>query len=160
ATICGCSPGDIVRVAELLARNSGRERTSAMVYALGWTQHSTGVQMIRAASIIQLLLGNIGRPGGGIMSMRVHCTIHGSIDIPTLYHILPGYVPQPSAVIEHVNLKQYLEHGRGFPRTINNRTAGFWREEGLLGYWANLPRFMVSLLKAWYGEAAKPENEF
>jgi len=72
AEVCGCRPEDVVKVAELLCRNSGRDRTSAMVYALGWTQHTTGVQMIRAASIIQLLLGNIGRPGGGIMAMRGH----------------------------------------------------------------------------------------
>ena len=73
--ICGCTAQQVVRVAELLCANSGRERTSAIVYALGWTQHTTGVQMIRTAGILQLLLGNIGRPGGGIMAMRGHSTI-------------------------------------------------------------------------------------
>src|SRR5205085_7119410 len=71
--ICGCKPEEMIRVAELLCQNSGRERTSAIVYALGWTQHSTGPQIIRAAGILQLLLGNIGRPGGMIMAMRGHC---------------------------------------------------------------------------------------
>ena len=77
------------------ARNSGRERTAAFVYAVGWTQHTVGVQYIRAASIMQLLLGNIGRPGGGVMALRGHATIQGSTDIPTLYNILPGYIPMP-----------------------------------------------------------------
>src|SRR5881409_4446746 len=88
--VCGCTPEELVRVAELLCANSGRERTSAIVYALGWTQHTTGVQMIRTAGILQLLLGNIGRPGGGIMAMRGHSSIQGSTDVPTLYDLLPG----------------------------------------------------------------------
>ncbi len=160
AAICGCAPRDIIRVAELLTRNSGRERTSAIVYALGWTQHSTGVQTIRAGSILQLLLGNIGRPGGGIMAMRGHCSIQGSTDIPTLYDLLPGYIPQPSAVPKHATLNSYLESGHGFPASMENSAAGFWQEEALSGYWFHLPAFMVSLLKAWYGESASAENEF
>ena len=95
--VCGCTPEELVRVAELLCANSGRERTSAIVYAVGWTQHTTGVQMIRTAGILQLLLGNMGRPGGGIMAMRGHSTIQGSTDVPTLYDLLPGYLPQPAA---------------------------------------------------------------
>ena len=85
ASICGCRVEDFLRVAKTLCENSGRERTSAIVYAVGWTQHTTGVQMIRAAGIVQLLLGNMGRPGGGIMAMRGHAGIQGSTDIPTLY---------------------------------------------------------------------------
>ena len=79
--VCGCTPEELIRVAELLCANSGRERTSAIVYALGWTQHTTGVQMIRTAGILQLLLGNMGRPGGGIMAMRGHST-HPGLDRP------------------------------------------------------------------------------
>ena len=97
AEICGCTPEQIVQVAEMLCDNSGRERTSAICYAVGWTQHTTGVQIIRAASILQLLLGNMGRPGGGIMALRGHASIQGSTDIPTLYDLLPGYLPQPTA---------------------------------------------------------------
>src|ERR671936_1857986 len=97
ASVCGCTPCEVVRVAELLCANSGRERTSALVYAVGWTQHTTGVQIIRTAGILQLLLGNIGRPGGGIMAMRGHSSIQGSTDVPTLYDLLPGYLPQPTA---------------------------------------------------------------
>jgi formate dehydrogenase major subunit len=141
--VCGCTPEELVRVAELLCANSGRERTSVIVYALGWTQHTTGVQMIRTAGILQLLLGNMGRPGGGIMAMRGHSTIQGSTDLATLYDVLPGYLPQPAADVEHETLDSYVEH-EGLPT----------------GYWANFRKFIVSLLKAWYGAAATPDNHF
>lgn len=143
AGVCGCSPDQVVCVAELLAANSGRERTSTIVYAVGWTHHTTGVQIIRAAGILQLLLGNMGRPGGGIMAMRGHSSIQGSTDVATLYDLLPGYLPQPTTDAEHATLRGYL-HKETMPG----------------GYWANLPAFAVSLLKAWYGDAATPENEF
>src|SRR5205085_12499553 len=97
ADTCGCSVEDFVHVCDALARNSGRERTSAICYAVGWTQHTVGVQYIRTAAIIQQLLGNIGRPGGGIMALRGHASIQGSTDIPTLYNLLPGYLPMPKA---------------------------------------------------------------
>ena len=87
---CGVSREQFLEVCEALCDNSGRERTSAICYAVGWTQHTVGVQYIRTASIIQLLLGNIGRPGGGIMALRGHASIQGSTDIPTLYDILPA----------------------------------------------------------------------
>ena len=88
--ICGVTPERFLKVAETLCNNSGRERTSAFCYAVGWTQHSVGAQYIRTAAIVQLLLGNIGRPGGGIMALRGHASIQGSTDIPTLYDMLPG----------------------------------------------------------------------
>ncbi|MHB8384198.1 MAG: molybdopterin dinucleotide binding domain-containing protein, partial [Candidatus Binataceae bacterium] len=116
--------------------------------------------MIRAAGILQLLLGNIGRPGGGIMAMRGHCSIQGSTDIPTLYDLLPGYIPQPAAVPEHSSLNSYLKNGHGFGAAMANSAAGFWQEEAITGYWSKLPAFMVSLLKAWYGNAASADNEF
>jgi formate dehydrogenase major subunit len=141
--VCGCAPDELVRVAELLCANSGRERTSAVVYALGWTQHTTGVQMIRTAAILQLLLGNMGRPGGGIMAMRGHSTIQGSTDLATLYDSLPGYLPQPCADEIHERLDSYVEQ-EGQPT----------------GYWVNFRKFVVSLLKAWYGDGATPENDF
>ena len=78
-------------------RNSGRERTTAFVYSVGWTQRTVGVQYIRTGAILQLLLGNMGRPGGGIMALRGHASIQGSTDIPTLYNLLPGYLPMPNA---------------------------------------------------------------
>ncbi len=143
AQVCGCTEEQFVQVAELLCANSGREFTTAIVYAVGWTQHTTGVQIIRAAGILQLLLGNIGRPGGGIMAMRGHASIQGSTDIPTLYDLLPGYLPQPIAEKHHEALDDYVEY------------------EGLQhGYWANFRKFIVSMLKAWYGDAATADNDF
>jgi formate dehydrogenase major subunit len=141
--VCGCPAEEVVRVAELLCDNSGRDRTSAIVYAVGWTQHSTGVQIIRTAGILQLLLGNMGRPGGGIMAMRGHASIQGSTDVPTLYDLLPGYLPQPAAGTRHQTLDSYVEH-EGLPT----------------GYWGNFRKFIVSLLKAYYGDAATADNDY
>ena len=93
--VCGTPKEAFLKVAETICENSGRERTTALCYAVGWTQHSKGVQIIRTAAILQLLLGNMGRPGGGIMALRGHATIQGSTDIATLYNILPGYLPMP-----------------------------------------------------------------
>ncbi len=84
-----------LKVAETFCNASGPEKTGAICYAVGWTQHSKGVQIIRSAAILQMLLGNIGRPGGGILALRGHASIQGSTDIPTLYDILPGYLPMP-----------------------------------------------------------------
>src|SRR5689334_4358756 len=98
--ICGCPQELFLRVAKALCDNSGRDRTSAFCYAVGWTQHSVGVQYNRTAAIIQLLLGNIGRPVGGIMALRGHASIQGSTDIPTLYNLLPGYIPMPHADVQ------------------------------------------------------------
>jgi formate dehydrogenase major subunit len=95
--VCGIPRELFLEIANTLIANSGRERTSVLVYAVGWTQHSAGVQMIRAGAIVQLLLGNVGRPGGGVMAMRGHASIQGSSDIPTLYDLLPGYLPMPKA---------------------------------------------------------------
>jgi formate dehydrogenase major subunit len=142
AEICGVPKELLIEVAEALCENSGRERTSALAYAVGWTQHTVGVQYIRAASIIQLLLGNIGRPGGGILALRGHASIQGSTDIPTLYNILPGYLPMPHPRA-HRTLKDYLEH-----------TAA------QAGFWGHMDAYMVSLLKAWYGDRATEANDY
>jgi formate dehydrogenase major subunit len=143
ASTCGCTVEQFEAVAEALISNSGRERTGVIVYAVGWTQHSTGVQIIRTAALLQLLLGNVGRPGAGVMAMRGHASIQGSTDIPTLYNLLPGYIPQPDSRRGHNTLQEFLE-----------------RETVPRGYWANMPKFVVSLLKAWYGPAATAENDY
>ncbi len=143
ADTCGCTEQQFLEVAEQMMSNSGREKTGAILYAVGWTQHSTGVQIIRTAAILQLLLGNVGRPGGGVMAMRGHASIQGSTDIPTLYNLLPGYIPQPARSRDSETLKDY-----------------FAQESIQRGYWVNFPSFMVSLLKAWFGEAATPENDY
>jgi len=140
--VCGVPRRLFLRVAETLCANSGRDRTAAFCYAVGWTQHSTGVQYIRTATIIQLLLGNIGRPGGGILALRGHASIQGSTDIPTLYDLLPGYLAMPKAKRDH-DFAAYLRH--------NSTPSGWWSE---------LPKYAVSLLKAWFGEAARPETDW
>ncbi len=139
---CGVSRADFAVVAEALCANSGRERTSAFVYSVGWTHHTVGVQYIRSASILQLLLGNMGRPGGGILALRGHASIQGSTDIPTLYDLLPGYLPMPHAGLD-TSLATYLEN--------NGAEAGFW---------AHMDAYVVSLLKAYWGDAATADNDF
>ncbi len=141
---CGIPKERFLEVAGVFTSASGRERTAAICYAVGWTQHSTGVQIIRAAAILQLLLGNIGRPGGGIMALRGHASIQGSTDIPTLYDILPGYLPMPTYESPDSNdLKSYIDAHRS-PK----------------GWWHNVDKYIVSLLKAYYGEGATKKNDF
>lgn len=137
---CGVPKHLFLKVAETICRNSGRERTGAFVYAVGWTQHSNGVQYIRSAAIIQLLLGNVGRPGGGIMALRGHASIQGSTDIPTLYNLLPGYLPMPRA-----------KHDKDYETYIKlNRPPSGW--------WGEFNKYFVSLMKAYFGQAATKAN--
>jgi formate dehydrogenase major subunit len=140
--VCGVPRQLFGTVAETLCENSGRERTSAFAYSVGWTQHSIGVQYIRTAAIIQQLLGNIGRPGGGIIALRGHASIQGSTDIPTLYNLLPGYLPMPKASAD-TDLTRYIE--------LNGSASGWWSE---------FPKYIVSLLKAWFGDAATKRNDW
>lgn len=141
--VTGCPQETFLRVVDELVRNSGRERTTCLAYAVGWTHHTTGTQIIRAASIVQALLGNVGRPGGGILVLRGHASIQGSTDIPTLFNILPGYMTQPNGHSPHATLEEYL--------TTEGSPTGWWREQ---------PKYMVSLLRAWYGDAARKDNEW
>jgi formate dehydrogenase major subunit len=140
--VCGIAPADFAKVADAITANSGRERTTALCYAVGWTQHGTGVQNIRTAAILQLLLGNIGRPGGGIMALRGHASIQGSTDIPTLFNLLPGYIPMPHAE-QHLDLDSFVEE-----------------DAGKTGFWGNMRAYTVSLLKAYWGDAAVAGNDF
>jgi formate dehydrogenase major subunit len=142
--VCGTPQDLFLKVCEAWTRNSGRARTTALVYSVGWTQHTVGVQYIRTGSIIQLLLGNMGRPGGGILALRGHAGIQGSTDIPTLYNLLPGYLPMPDAA-NHPDLASYLE------TVMGRRRAGFW---------GRADAYTVSLLKAYWGDAAQPDNDF
>ncbi len=132
---CGVPRDAFIRIADTFCRASGPDRTAAICYAVGWTQHSTGVQIIRTAAILQLLLGNMGRPGGGILALRGHASIQGSTDIPTLYDILPGYLPMPAFGAESRTMGDYLQKHR-----LET------------GWWANFDDFLISLLKAWYGD--------
>ncbi|MCD8340165.1 MAG: formate dehydrogenase-N subunit alpha [Burkholderiales bacterium] len=159
ANICGCRPDDIVKVAELMALNSGKSKTTAFCYATGFTQHASGTQIIRTVAILQLLLGNIGRPGGGILALRGHSNVQGATDVPTLFNALPNYIPMPEANAGNATLKDYLTNGHGYSGA-RDKTKGMWQLETTRGAWASLPQYMVSLLKAWYGKSATPENEF
>ncbi len=144
AETCGVDPEDFLEVCRAWTENSGRERTTALVYSVGWTQHSVGVQYIRTGAILQLLLGNMGRPGGGILALRGHASIQGSTDIPTLFNLLPGYLPMPNAE-QHTSLQEWVDAVR------KPGSKGFWSKAGAYG---------INLLKAYWGDKATPENDF
>ena len=141
--MCGISEADFDYLARSITENSGRDRTTCFAYAVGWTQHTMGAQFIRTAAILQLLLGNMGRPGGGIMALRGHASIQGSTDIPTLFNLLPGYLPMP--MVTAGTLTDYLD-GIASPAQK--------------GYWANAEAYVVNLLKAWWGDAATADNDW
>ena len=141
---CGVSQEAFLEVCKAWTENSNRERTTALIYSVGWTQHSVGVQYIRTGAILQLLLGNMGRPGGGVMALRGHASIQGSTDIPTLFNILPGYLPMPNAA-QHQSLDQWVDAVR---------------KPGSKGFWSNARAFQVNLLKAYWGDKATAENDF
>ena len=142
AEVTGIPEATFQKVCELITENSGRDRTTAFVYSVGWTHHTIGAQNIRSASILQALLGNIGRPGGGVMALRGHASIQGSTDIPTLFDLLPGYLPMPH-VYGNEDLSTYVA-----AETVQK------------GFWANTSDYMVSLLKAYWGDAATKDNDF
>jgi len=140
---CGVPREVFLKTADIFSAASGPDKTAAICYAVGWTQHSKGVQIIRTAAILQLLLGNIGRPGGGILALRGHASIQGSTDIPTLYDILPGYLPMPFFEADSHKLKGYL-------KKHSERT----------GLWSSFDKYFISLMKAYYGEGATKENDW
>jgi formate dehydrogenase major subunit len=142
--VCGVPPDVFARVCEAWTRNSGRERTTALVYSVGWTQHTVGVQYIRTGAIIQLLLGNVGRPGGGVMALRGHASIQGSTDIPTLFNLLPGYLPMPRHE-QHETFQQWVDS---------------IRHPGQKGFWSHARAYATSLLKAYWGDAATADNDY
>jgi formate dehydrogenase major subunit len=143
--VCGCPKERFLKTAETLLNNSGRDKTSNITYAVGWTQHTVGVQIIRCAGVLQALLGNIGRPGGGVLALRGHATIQGSTDIATLYHSLPGYLNMPDARKPHETLKDFI-----LTEAVPLSTS----------YWGNYPKFAVSYFKAQFGDAATKENDY
>ncbi len=143
--VTGCPQATFTKVAETLLQNSGRDKTANITYAVGWTQHTVGVQIIRTAAMLQALLGNIGRPGGGVLALRGHATIQGSTDIATLYHSLPAYLNMPDARKAHDTFKDYV-----LTETVPIMTS----------YWGNLPKFQVSYFKAQWGDAATADNNY
>src|SRR5689334_6270925 len=140
---CGIPQDVFHKAAETYVSASGPEKTGCICYAVGWTQHSKGVQIIRTAAILQMLLGNIGRPGGGVLALRGHASIQGSTDIPTLYDILPGYLPMPYFESDANNFDEYIK-----------------KHKSKKGVWANFDAYFVSLMKAYYGDKATEENKW
>jgi formate dehydrogenase major subunit len=138
---CGVPQQVFFKAAEAFTTASGPERTAAICYAVGWTQHSKGVQIIRSAAILQLLLGNIGRPGGGILALRGHASIQGSTDIPTLYDILPGYLPMPFFEEDAHTIEGYIK-----------------KHKARTGLWSSFDSYFISLMKAYYGDKATKDN--
>jgi formate dehydrogenase major subunit len=144
--ICGTPKDRFLKVCDIVTSTGNAERVGTITYALGWTQHSTGVQIIRAAAMLQLLLGNVGRPGGGVNAFRGHSNIQGATDTAGTFDILPGYLKTPSA--QWTTLKEYIDANT--PKLLAPS----------MNYWQNYDKFMVSLLKAAYGKAATKENDF
>jgi formate dehydrogenase major subunit len=148
ARITGIPKDQFLAVARQVGEMGRPDKVMTVVYAVGLTHHTTGVQLIRSAAILQLLLGNMGRPGGGMNAERGHANIQGNTDHAISWDILPGYlrIPAPG----QTNLADYLTTSattKARPNAVN-----FFGE--------NYRRFLVSLLKAWYGDAARPDNEF
>ena len=142
--MCGIPRDRFLEIADRYTACSGPDRTATICYAVGLTQHSVGVQIIRSAAILQLLLGNIGRPGGGMLALRGHASIQGSTDIPTLYDLLPG-------LSADAGVRPRQQHAQPVHRPSTGRETGWW---------ANFDKYIVSLLKAWYGDAATRDNDF
>src|SRR5256885_7979739 len=134
--ICGTPKEEFLKVAEVVTSTGNAAKAGTIMYALGWTQHSIGVQIIRAAATLQLVLGNVGRPGGGVNALRGHSNIQGATDMAGTFEIVPGYLATPRG--ELPDLKTYLE--KVTPTTLNKET---W---ATMNYWAKYPKFMGSLL--------------
>jgi len=138
----GVPKEQVLKMAALYGATGRPDKAGTLLYAMGGTQHSTGVQIIRGYSILQILLGNMGIAGGGINALRGENNVQGSTDMALLFHILPGYLGAPSEG-KHPTLKDYLD-----------------KETPKASFWMNKPKFFVSLLKAFWGDAAKQENDF
>ena len=145
--ICGTPKEKFLQVAELVSSCSAPNKVMTSMYALGWTQHSKGAQNIRTMAMLQLILGNIGMRGGGVNALRGHSNIQGLTDVGLLSNSLPGYMNL--AVDGEPTLDAYMST-RGYKPLRPNQTS----------YWQNYRKFLVSFLKAMWGPAATPENDF
>ena len=151
--ITGIPQAQFLKAADLftsIRKNGNMKKAATIIYAVGWTQHTFGTQIIRTAAILQLLLGNVGRAGGGVNALRGHSNIQGATDMGGVFDIFPGYlkIPQPS----DTDLATFLKRTTPTPSK-----PGEWDS---YNYWSNTPKFMVSFLKSFYGDSAKKENDF
>lgn len=145
--ITGTPVADFLKVCEAIASTARPDRVMTIMYALGWTQHTVGSQNIRTMAMIQLLLGNIGRPGGGVNALRGHANVQGITDMNLVSGVLPGYMRMPG------------DGEQDFQKFLDARSPKPLRPNQL-SYWQNYPKFHVSLMKAWWGPAATKENNF
>jgi formate dehydrogenase major subunit len=145
--ITGTPKEDLLKVYEAYAATGTADKAGTIMYAMGWTQHTVGVQNIRAMAIIQLLLGNVGIAGGGVNALRGESNVQGSTDQALLFHILPGYLKSISST------QQTLE-------AYNNESTPKSPDPRSVNWWSNYPKYSVSLLKALWGDAATKENDF
>jgi formate dehydrogenase major subunit len=151
--ITGIPKEQILKVADLftsIRKDGDVKKVGTIIYAVGWTQHSSGTQTIRAAALLQLLLGNIGRAGGGVNALRGHSNIQGATDMAGIFDLLPGYLKVP--VPADTDLNAYLAR-----TTTKPAKPAEWAS---FNYYSNTPKFAVSLLKSLYGDAATKENGF
>jgi formate dehydrogenase major subunit len=147
ADTSGTDQATLIKVYEAYGSTGAPDRVGTMMYAMGWTQHTYGTQVIRTGALLQLLLGNIGRAGGGVNALRGESNVQGSTDHCILFHILPGYLKPPIA--SDITLEDHLK--RATPTTSDPKSANWWQ---------NYPKYYVSLLKSWYMDNATEENEF
>jgi formate dehydrogenase major subunit len=147
SSITGTPKEKLEEVYKLYASTGKPNRVGTELYAMGWTQHTIGTQNIRTMTIIQLLLGNMGMAGGGINALRGESNVQGSTDQGLLFHILPGYLPVPTASL--ATLPAYIE--KYTPKT---------KEPKSVNWWSNRGKYITSYLKAIYGPSATKENDF
>ena len=145
--ICGTPQDKFLQVCQLLGEMSAPDKVSTILYALGWTQHSVGSQNIRTMAMIQLLLGNMGRPGGGVNALRGHANVQGITDMNAYSEVLSGYMLAPTDA--DTNRTEYL--ARRTPKPLRPNQMAFTQ---------NFPKWHTSLMKAYYGNAATAENDF
>ena len=146
SAVTGTPEKDLKKVWETYAKTGAVDKTGTIMYAMGWTQHTVGVQNIRMMAMIQLMLGNMGRAGGGVNALRGESNVQGSTDHCLLFHILPGYMATPSTKLP--KLADYLKRRA----KSNDPLSANW--------WQNEPKYMVSFLKSMFGEAATADNDF
>lgn len=147
SSACGTPKEKFLKVCEMLASTAGTDRTATIMYALGWTQHTIGSQIIRTGAMVQLLLGNIGVAGGGMNALRGHSNIQGLTDLGLMSDLLPGYLTLPK------------DGEQSFDDYIGARAQQPLRPNQL-SYWRHYKKFHVSLMKAWWGDAATAENNW
>ncbi len=145
--VCGTPRDKVQQIWDMIAATSAPDRAMTIMYALGWTQHTVGAQMIRTGAMVQLLLGNIGVAGGGMNALRGHSNIQGLTDLGLMSNLLPGYLTLPNE--NQQDYQEWLAKGTKQPLRPNQ-----------MSYWQNFPKFYVSLMKSWWGDAATAGNNW